>query len=173
MGVEILNKGHSFEVQVAKYFRRRGFKVTVTPKSRDHGIDILMLKHKKQTGVECKCYAQDHKVGREVIQKFDSALNHNPYSEKPLDYGYVITTSTFTPDAYSAVELMNKHYGYTRIKLIDGNVYRSLIRRDSHRWFSKPQLSWQQKVLIILGAVFLFICTVTGAIDVVKTSVGL
>jgi restriction endonuclease Mrr len=164
-----LSRGHSFEIQVANAFKHKGFDIEVTPKSRDHGIDILMSKHGKLTGVECKCFARKYKVGREIIQKFDSALNHNPYSHKPLDYGYIVTTSSFTAGAYELVDLMNKHYGYERIKLIDGIALRRMTGGYSYKIRSPiSQMSLKSKLTFVLIAVILIMCIMNGIADALK-----
>jgi restriction endonuclease Mrr len=164
-----MNSGYSFEMYVAKLFREKGFQVKTTSQSRDHGIDIIMHKDGKTIGVECKHYGRSHKVGREIIQKFDSALNHNPYSDKPMDYGYVVTTSTFTPDACEAVELMNSHYKCNRIMLIDGIALRKMSRNKSHGiWAFLSKMPLKSKILLILGAAFVLIYVTVGVSEAIK-----
>lgn len=46
--------GWEFEEEVAKVFEKNGYKATVTKKTGDGGIDILMFKDKKKIIVQCK-----------------------------------------------------------------------------------------------------------------------
>lgn len=48
--------GWDFEEEVAKVFRKYGYKATVTKKTGDNGADIIMYKNKKKIVVQCKHY---------------------------------------------------------------------------------------------------------------------
>ena len=49
--------GWEFEEEVAKVFRLNGYKVHVTQKTSDGGIDLLMYKDRKKIIVQCKHYS--------------------------------------------------------------------------------------------------------------------
>ena len=119
-------KGNYFEHRVAKVFRSKGYRVQVTKATGDCGIDLILRKGGKTIGVECKNYNKSQKIGRPVVQKLDSALNHNPYSRKPFDYGFIVTSSEFSRDAVEHTRLINSHYGYERLQLIDGRAFKAM-----------------------------------------------
>ena len=48
--------GWDFEEEVAKVFRKHGYKAKVTKKTGDNGVDIIMYKNKKKIIVQCKHY---------------------------------------------------------------------------------------------------------------------
>ena len=48
--------GWEFEEEVAKVFRKQGYKAKVTKKTGDSGVDIVMYKNKKKIIVQCKHY---------------------------------------------------------------------------------------------------------------------
>ena len=48
--------GWDFEEEVAKVFRKHGYKANVTKKTGDNGADIIMYKNKKKIVVQCKHY---------------------------------------------------------------------------------------------------------------------
>lgn len=58
--------GWQFEEEVAKVFRKYGYKATVTKKTGDGGADIIMYKDKKKIIVQCKHYA--NAVGPEPVR---------------------------------------------------------------------------------------------------------
>lgn len=56
--------GWQFEEEVAKIYRKLGYKADVTKKTGDGGVDIIMYKDKKKIIVQCKHYGAE--VGPEV-----------------------------------------------------------------------------------------------------------
>ncbi len=61
-----------FEEVVAELFRKRGFAVELTPRTRDGGRDVLAVQSdtlgKSLYLIECKRYAPSRKVGVEVVR---------------------------------------------------------------------------------------------------------
>lgn len=49
--------GWQFEEEVATVFRRKGFKVKITKKTGDGGVDIVLSKHGENIAVQCKHYS--------------------------------------------------------------------------------------------------------------------
>ena len=83
-----------FEKLCAMLFGQLGFYAEVTQATNDGGYDIRIEKDGLVNLVECKCYAQSHKIGRPAIQKLVGA------NAVELANGLVfITTSDFTPRA--------------------------------------------------------------------------
>lgn len=85
--------GRDFEYFVANMFKFLGHKAYVTAATRDGGIDIVV---DSIIGVECKCYRENNKVSSPIVLKLIGAL-----STKGLESGIIVTSSTFSNDAYS------------------------------------------------------------------------
>ncbi|HUT68523.1 MAG TPA: restriction endonuclease [Dehalococcoidales bacterium] len=88
-----------FEELVAELLDRRGYEVTLTPASRDGGVDIYAAE-KKDIGqflylVQCKKFKPERHVGVGVIRELIGALEL-----KKATAGILVTTSFFTKDAY-------------------------------------------------------------------------
>ena len=145
--------GNYFEHKVAKVFRSKGYRVQVTPATGDCGIDLILRKDGKTIGVECKNYNKSQKISRPIVQKLDSALNHNPYSRKPFDYGFIVTTSEFSRDAVEHTRLINSHYGYERLQLIDGRAFKAM--QGNHRLDSIVK-TWLIRFGVVVGLYALF-----------------
>lgn len=91
--IKLLN-GIAFEHFCAFLFQENGYRVQVTPPSRDGGKDIILKKKGEKIYVECKAYAEHNIISRPVIQKLVGAC-----AGDNIKTGYIITTSGFTKDA--------------------------------------------------------------------------
>jgi hypothetical protein len=87
-----------FEEFTAELLQRFGYKVRLSPKGPDEGIDILAEKQGKVGDelmlVQCKRFQKNKKVSRPIIQQ----LNSNIY-DKNASSGLVVTTSSFSKSA--------------------------------------------------------------------------
>lgn len=88
-----------FEQFVAERYQEDGFKVNVTRKSGDFGIDIWIEKDNKRGAVQCKRYSRENKVGRPEIQSFAGALQ-----SENADFGIFITTGYFSDNAIEVLQ---------------------------------------------------------------------
>jgi restriction system protein len=94
-----------FEEVTAEIFRAKGFEVELTKRTRDGGKDVIAL-HKDKLGfktkylIECKHYAENNKVGVDVIRSLYGVKN----SRSGGNVAIVVTTSTFTSGARDFVE---------------------------------------------------------------------
>lgn len=102
---EFLRQLHhrKFEELIAEIFRNKGYDVTLTPKTRDGGKDIVAL-YKSPFGhqmfiVECKKHSEDNKVGVELVRGLYGVKTAERYNQAIL-----VTTSTFTKDAKEFVQ---------------------------------------------------------------------
>lgn len=100
-----------FEQFVAGLYTRMGYKTTVTPQSRDHGVDIF-AKRLTHLGVEeliiqCKHYP-DAIVGEPAVRNLIGAWQEYRHAQ----YAVMVTSGRFSNDA---VVFANKH----QVKLID------------------------------------------------------
>lgn len=86
-----------FEEWSADLFEALGFEVELTPKTGDHGIDVLCRKNGKLTVVQCKKYKGV--VSAPDIQKFIGAMQN-----AGADEGYFLTTGTFSIGAEKAAK---------------------------------------------------------------------
>jgi len=84
-----------FEEIVAELLLRLGYKVELTPPTRDGGFDMYAAKHeilgKFLYLVECKRYAPSHRVGVEIVRSLYGVVQ-----QKKATAGIVATTSFFT-----------------------------------------------------------------------------
>lgn len=106
-----------FEIFCAELFKKMGYKAEVTPKTNDGGYDIVLNKDFEKSIVECKCYSQNHSIGRPMIQKLVGANQ-----EVKADNMKFITTSKFSKEA---VLFANE----TNVELIDGTKLVELISK--------------------------------------------
>lgn len=103
-----------FEWFCAELFEKMGYKARVTPPRRDGGYDIELEYEAGRYIVECKCYAQLNKVGRDQIQKLVGA------NIVMADGMIFVTTSRFSTDALD-------YAGQVGVELIDGERLLQLI----------------------------------------------
>lgn len=66
--IDNINDWRKFEQFVAKQFKRKNFKVILTPRTNDGGKDIIINKNGIKTYVECKYWNSNKSIGREEIQ---------------------------------------------------------------------------------------------------------
>lgn len=108
---------YEFEHYIAGLFELYGFRTRVTRASCDGGIDIEMRKDGETYVVEVKQYNRSNKVGRDKIQKLDSAARH-----AQADHAIFVTTSSFTEPAIEYADELE-------MELIDGNELFAMIQR--------------------------------------------
>lgn len=89
-----------FEEIVAELFRHQGYQVELTKRTRDGGKDIIAIS-KNNFGIElkffieCKHYAEDNKVGVDVVRALHGVKNTINGPNKII----IATTSSFTTSA--------------------------------------------------------------------------
>jgi HJR/Mrr/RecB family endonuclease len=87
-----LMTGEEFEHFIASYFQGQGYETSLTRRSGDQGIDVIMMKNMQRVGIQAKRYS--NKVTNSAIQQAVGGLRL--YA---LDKGMVITSSYFTDSA--------------------------------------------------------------------------
>ena len=90
--------GREFELFLEKLFTALGYKVTVTPASRDFGADLL-LETEEGWSIAVQAKRYEKVVGLEAVQQVAAAV---PYYQ--VQEGWVITNSSFTDGAYELAE---------------------------------------------------------------------
>jgi HJR/Mrr/RecB family endonuclease len=81
--------GEEFEKFIGDYFKKIGYKATVTPLAGDFGVDIIVENELVKIGVQAKRYSD--RVTNSAIQEIVAGIKH--YN---LDKGMVITNNYFT-----------------------------------------------------------------------------
>ena len=106
-----------WEEMLAGALSAEGYEVTLTPRSGDHGRDVIAVKH----GIGCirmlgsmKAYAPDHLVGRDHVHEMLGVLA----TEANVSKGIIATTSDFAPRLMDAPNL--KLVIPNRLELING-----------------------------------------------------
>lgn len=108
--------GTQFETLLSDFFKRQGYRVTITKVSGDQGVDLLLYKEQQKIAVQCKRYKQTNRVGNTAIQEVVTGKVFYDCTE-----AWVITTSTYTPHA---IQLANK----VGVKLIDRKALIKLLK---------------------------------------------
>ena len=87
-----------FEDLVAEVFHRKGFNVTVTPRTRDGGKDIIASYNMNGIPcmliIECKRYAAENKVGVRIVRELHGTQQAEHYGK-----AVIVTSSSFSKDA--------------------------------------------------------------------------
>lgn len=84
--------GREFEEFIANFFKKQGYKTTLTPSSGDYGIDVIIENDFLKIGIQTKCYSD--KVSNSAVQEAVTGIKH--YG---LDKAMVITNNYFQPSA--------------------------------------------------------------------------
>lgn len=88
-----------FEDFVAGLWRAMGYQVHVTPRSGDHGADVIVSKGAARIAIECKRYAASTSVGNDVVLR---VVAHKSDLDNPATHAMVVTTGRYTPKAVEA-----------------------------------------------------------------------
>ncbi|QLP97071.1 MAG: restriction endonuclease [Rhodoblastus sp.] len=111
-------KGYPFEQLVAELFRAMGYRVQVTQKSKDDGVDVVACRD--PLGVEppilkIQAKAQDSNAGADVVKAFYASIHER-------DVGVFVTTAGFTAAAQEFARMRGN------LRLIDGVELVDLIQ---------------------------------------------
>ena len=97
-----------FEEFVAEVWEARGFETRVTQSSKDAGKDVIAKKNGKRVAIQAKRYQPSNRVTSPEIQQYGSLLH-----DEAIDEVVIVTSSTFTNDAYRRAQEIG-------LDLIDG-----------------------------------------------------
>lgn len=112
--------GSDFEEVMAEIYRRLGYNVEKTKKTRDGGKDIIIRKPEILGDfvyyVECKRNAENRKIGVGIVKNL-----HSTVTTDNVNGGIIVTTSYFTKDAQDFIRNNNlgckiKMQDFTQIK---------------------------------------------------------
>jgi restriction system protein len=119
-----------WEQLVGGCFHKMGYSVTVTPRSGDHGVDLI-ARSKEGIGAvkllgSVKRYKRDRRVPAKEVRELMGALEMDPSASK----GLLITTSDFAPRVLSNPGIAGAVP--TRLDLINGVELQRLMK-ELHR----------------------------------------
>lgn len=107
--------GNDFEDVMTEIYRRLGYNVERTKKTRDGGKDIIIRKPEILGDfvyyVECKRNAENRKIGVGIVKNL-----HSTVTADNVNGGIIVTTSYFSKDAQNFIR--NNNLGY-KIKMQD------------------------------------------------------
>jgi len=87
-----------FEEYTAELFEKRGYKVKLTPETRDGGKDLLIIQGDTLGEfliyTECKRYAPDNPIGVRIVRELFGTIIADRATA-----GIIVTSSYFSPDA--------------------------------------------------------------------------
>lgn len=111
-------KGYAFEQLVAELFRSMGYRVQVTQKSKDDGVDVIACRD--PLGVEppilkIQAKAHDSNAGADMVKAFYASIHDR-------DVGVFVTTAGFTGAAQEFARMRGN------LRLIDGVELVDLIQ---------------------------------------------
>lgn len=108
-----------FEYFVADLWGRQGWETTVSQKSRDKSLDVLVERdnpYHQRHAIQAKRYQAGNRVGGPSISEYASLRD-----QFNADAAVVVTTSGFTRDARERAETLN-------VKLIDGDDLVDMVK---------------------------------------------
>lgn len=116
----------AFEHFIARLYRQRGYDATVTARSNDRGVDIILAdKKNRTTAVQVKRYREAGNIGAPAIREFVGSF------VQKYDEGVFITTSGYTKEAIREAQLQ-------RVQLIDGDGLLRMI--NGEKFIERPLL---------------------------------
>ena len=89
---ENINTGEEYEVYIGNLLKQSGFKVKLTPKTGDQGVDLIAIKNDTTIAIQCKLYSKP--VGNKAVQEVIAGKGYYM-----CDYGCVVTNNTYTDSA--------------------------------------------------------------------------
>lgn len=127
-----------FEELIGEIFKELGYRIVLTPKTRDGGVDLFVFQKTNSifAVVECKKYSENRKVGVYAVDRLlGSALVHGS------DNAYLVTTSSFTAPAREHANSRHIWKKRININLVDAgelfnmlNVYNRDLQPLDKEW---------------------------------------
>lgn len=115
--------GEDFERFLAAHFRKEGYRVELTPKTQDYGVDLIISKNGCKIAVQAKRYADN--VGIKAIQEICAGKNYYK-----ADKAMVITNSSYTSNARRlavecGVDLWDRNRMIEKFKISEVDAFRA------------------------------------------------
>ncbi len=119
--------GEEYEVMCCQKLKQHGFThIETTPKSGDHGIDILAHRAGKKYAIQCKYYSSP--VGNHAIQEAYSGCAYYRY-----DIPVALTNNTFTKNAIDEAKNIGVQlWPQNKIPFSNKSMFRGLFKRTGN-----------------------------------------
>jgi hypothetical protein len=129
-------RGIEFEHFIGYLYEQQGYEVKTTPRTADHGVDLVLYKDGQKYVVQCKHYRPDRKVDFAPVQQLLGAL----HGEK-AHRAFFVTNSSFTEqginwaknqpiDLIDGQQLEKMAYRINQIEI------KSFVRKSLPDWLS-------------------------------------
>ena len=118
------SSGEEYEMICCQKLRQHGFThVQTTPRTGDHGIDILAKRSGRKYAIQCKYYSSP--VGNHAVQEAFSGCSY---------YGYhipiVLTNNVFTTNAIDEAQRLGVQlWPQNKIPFSDKSLFSTLFRK--------------------------------------------
>ena len=110
----------------------KGYKATLTQKSRDGGKDVILRDNEFNIGyIECKHYAENNNVGVGVTQRLMGAM-----TDDGADFGILMTTGKVTTEAWKRsdkITIMNMDDIVRFVGNMSKNDFKELIYNTKNK----------------------------------------
>jgi len=107
-----------FEIFISELYKAMGYKVELTPETCDGGKDIILYDEDEIIYVECKHFAENNHVGREICQKLIGSI-----SIDGADSGIIVCTGKFHKNAWEVYSKIDN------LELIDMRGIMAMVRK--------------------------------------------
>ncbi len=123
----VCNNGEEYELACCQKLKKYGFThIETTPKSGDHGIDILAHKAGKKYAIQCKYYSSP--VGNHAVQEAYSGCYYYRY-----DIPVVLTNNTFTKNAIDESKKLGVQLWHqNKIPFTNKSIFHGLFKRKNN-----------------------------------------
>lgn len=113
-----------FEMFIAELYKNLGYTVELTPESADGGKDVILYDNDGSIiYVECKHFAENNYVGREICQKLIGSITIDG-----VDSGVIVCTGKFHKNAWEVYSKVDN------LELIDMRGIMRIVREiDVHK----------------------------------------
>ena len=120
------NSGEEYEQICCQKLKQHGFAhIQTTPRTGDHGIDILAKRAGKKYAIQCKYYSSS--VGNHAVQEAFSGCSYYGY-----DIPVVLTNNVFTQNAIDeARKLGVQLWSQNRIPFSDKSFFSNLFKKQA------------------------------------------
>lgn len=91
-----------FEILISELYKSKGYNTTLTNAKNDYGRDVVVQTSSGKIFIECKRFASNNYVGREIAQKLLGSMQMFN-----ADRGIIYTTGKFNENAYEVARMVN------------------------------------------------------------------
>jgi len=92
-----------YEYYTGEYFKKKGYKVELTPETNDYGVDLFIYKNSKKIAIQVKMYGQGTRpINRQMIMELCGAMNYFDCNQAKF-----VTDGRVLNDALEVAEKLN------------------------------------------------------------------